>query len=224
MAQAVVSSVKSLVSETWPQPRNAVHLFTLKGIQWKFQTFRLGEGGGEGGHPDPEIRGGVSKKFFFGPSDLDPPLAYMYADQTSKLLVIFFVPPYLYLWLLYKVFQWKNLKTAVWLSFAVLFFFHVCIPWRIVFEDSDHKWGTDDFTCRSGLESLIVWNVTRLIAPPLPNGQPLIRGGVGGRDKCMNNNQINSKRICVFCRTWLNTTWLTVSCHSTLATQIQDYG
>ena len=148
----------------------------------------------------------------------------MYADQTSKLLVIFFVLPYLYLWLLYKVFQWKNLKTAVWLSFAVLFFFHVCIPWRIVFEDSDHKWGTDDFTCRSGLESLIVWNVTRLIAPPLPNGQPLIRRGVGGRDKCMNNNQINSKRICVFCRTWLNTTWLTVSCHSTLATQIQDYG
>ena len=148
----------------------------------------------------------------------------MYADQTSKLLVIFFVLPYLYLWLLYKVFQWKNLKTAVWLSFAVLFFFHVCIPWRIVFEDSDHKWGTDDFTCRSGLESLIVWNVTRLIAPPLPNGQPLIRGGVGGCDKCMNNNQINSKRICVFCRTWLNTTWLTVSCHSTLATQIQDYG
>ena len=151
----------------------------------------------------------------------------MYADQTSKLLVIFFVLPYLYLWLLYKVFQWKNLKTAVWLSFAVLFFFHVCIPWRIVFEDSDHKWGTDDFTCRSGFESLIVWNVTRLIAPPLPNGQPLIQGGRvggGGRNKCMNNNQINSKRICVFCRTWLNTTWLTVSCHSTLATQIQDYG
>ena len=147
----------------------------------------------------------------------------MYADQTSKLLVIFFVPPYLYLWLLYKVFPWKNLKTAVWLSFAVLFFFHVCIPWRIVFEDSDHKWGTDDFTCRSGLESLIVWNVTRLIAPPLPNGQPLIRGG-GESDKYMNNNQIESKSICVFCRTWLNTTWLTVSCHSTLATQIQDYG
>ena len=64
MAQAVVSSVKSLVSETWPQPRNAVHLFTLKGIQWKFQAFRLGEGGGEGSHPDPEIRGAVSKKFF----------------------------------------------------------------------------------------------------------------------------------------------------------------
>ena len=180
MAQAVVSSVKSLVSETWPQPRNAVHLFTLKGIQWKFQTFRLGEGGGEGSHPDPEIRGGGLQKIFFGPLDLDLPLAYMYADQTSKLLVIFFVPPYLYLWLIYKVFQWKNLKTAVWLSFAVLFFFHVCIPWRIVFEDSDHKWGTDDFTCRSGLESLIVWNVTRLIAPPLPNGQPLIREGVGG--------------------------------------------
>ena len=55
--------------------------------------------GGEGGHPDPEIRGAgaVSKKIFFGPSDLDPPLAYMYTDQTSKLLVIFFVPPYLYL-------------------------------------------------------------------------------------------------------------------------------
>ena len=50
-------------------------------------------GGGEGSHPDPEIRGGggarYPKKFFFGPSDLDLPLAYMYTDQTSKLLVIF---------------------------------------------------------------------------------------------------------------------------------------
>ena len=141
---------------------------------------QIGGGGWRGQSSRPWDKGGGLQKNFFGPSDLDPPLAYMYADQTSKLLVIFFVPPYLYLWLLYKVFQWKNLKTAVWLSFAVLFFFHVCIPWRIVFEDSDHKWGTDDFTCRSGLESLIVWNVTRLIAPPLPNGQPLIRGGVGG--------------------------------------------
>ena len=137
---------------------------------------QIGEGGWRGRSSRPWDKGGRSPKNFF--SALRPPLAYMYADQTIKFLVIFFVPPYLYLWLLYKVFQWKNLKTAVWLSFAVLFFFHICIPWRIVFEDSDHKWGTDDFTCRSGLESLIVWNVTRLIAPPLPNGQPLIRGGV----------------------------------------------
>ena len=37
------------------------------GLQWPIQTFRLGRGGGGGGHPDPEIRGGpVSKKFLSG--------------------------------------------------------------------------------------------------------------------------------------------------------------
>ena len=64
MAQAVVSSVKSGIRN---MTAASVHLFTLKGIQWKFQTFRLGEGGGEGGHPDPEIRGGGLQKNFFRP-------------------------------------------------------------------------------------------------------------------------------------------------------------
>ena len=185
---------------------NAVHLFTLKGIQWKIQTFRWGEGRGRGRSSRPWDNGGGGgspKKFFFGPSDLDPPLAYMYTDQTSKLLVIFFVPPYLYLWLLYKVFQWKNLQTAVWLSFAVLFFVHIRIPWRIVFEDSDDE-GVQtilhlEIWFRKS-NTFVVWNVTCLIAPALPNGQPLIQrwgrvGGGGENDKYTNNNQIKSKSI-----------------------------
>ena len=32
-------------------------------------SFQIRAGGG-GGHPDPEIRGGVSERIFFGPSDL----------------------------------------------------------------------------------------------------------------------------------------------------------
>ena len=32
---------------------------------------QVGEGGGGAGHPDPELDGGVSKKFFFSPSGLN---------------------------------------------------------------------------------------------------------------------------------------------------------
>lgn len=32
-------------------------------LQWWLQTFRLGQGGGGGSHPDPEIRGGPKNNF-----------------------------------------------------------------------------------------------------------------------------------------------------------------
>ena len=66
-----------------------IQCFFHQSAQWQIQTFRYGWGGGRGGHPDPEIRGGpgLPPNFFwpFGPhfgqkmggggaSPLDPPL------------------------------------------------------------------------------------------------------------------------------------------------------
>ena len=91
--------------------------------------------GGGGGHPNPEMggRGWSPKKFFWpcgphfgqkvkgGRTPLDPPLAYMYADQTSKLLIIFLCCLICICDFYTKVFQWKNLKTNIWLSLLCCF-------------------------------------------------------------------------------------------------------
>ena len=152
-------------------------------------------------------------------------MAYMYADQTSKLLVIFLCRLICICDCYTKCFSGKTVRQLFGSHLLCCFLSTYVFLDVLSLKTLTMRGYRLLYICRSGLESLTVWNVPRLIAPPLPNGQPLIRGGRGGESyKYMNNNQIKSKSVCVFCRTWLNTTWLTVSCHSIPATQIQDYG